>query len=85
MTCFVVPVVKRRQGLAGELLEGAVELARSRGATTVEGYPVDVAAASSASAAELYHGTLSMFLSHGFREVARPSHRRATVRRRVRL
>ena len=50
-----------------------MRLAREHGATVIEGHPVDVDAKASASAAELYHGPLSVFLGAGFHEVARPT------------
>ena len=81
VTCFVVPRRVRRRGLSGPLLQGAVDLARRGGAAVVEGYPVDVSARSSTSAAELYHGPLQVFLRAGFTEVARPRPDRAVVRR----
>lgn len=81
VSCFVVRVGSRRKGLAPALLAGAVELARANGATAVEGHPVDPDARASVSAAELYHGPLSVFLAAGFREVARPSPARVVVRR----
>ena len=68
VTCFVVRVGKRRQGLAEELLRGAVDLARRHGAHVVEGYPLDTTVRT-ASSAELFHGPLSVFLRLGFREV----------------
>jgi GNAT superfamily N-acetyltransferase len=80
VTCFVVRVGHRRKGVASALLNGAVDLARRHGASIVEAYPVD-AVARRASAAELYHGPLSVFLAAGFAEVARPSTARAVVRR----
>lgn len=83
VTCFVVRVGHRRQGLGSVLLEAAVDLAGTHGAAVVEGYPVDVAARATTSSAELYHGTLSLFVAHGFTEVARPSPGRALVRRRL--
>lgn len=76
LTCFVVRVGHRRQGVAGELLEGAVALARSGGARVLEAYPID----GSGSASELYHGTASMFAAAGFEEVARTSRTRTVVR-----
>jgi len=79
VTCFVVRVGHRRQGVASALLDGAVDLARRHGASTVEGYPVN-ATGRKASSAELYHGPLSVFLDAGFTEVARPSAARAVVR-----
>jgi GNAT superfamily N-acetyltransferase len=80
VTCFVVRRGARRQGLAGPLLDGAVALARDAGATTVEGYPLDLAVRTSTSAAALYHGPLSVFLRAGFTEVARPAPDRPVVR-----
>jgi len=80
VTCFVVRVGKRRQGLAEVLLEGAVDLARRHGATTIEGYPIDTTVRA-ASAAELFHGPLAVFLRLGFTEVgARTSKARPVVR-----
>jgi GNAT superfamily N-acetyltransferase len=78
LTCFVVRVGHRRQGVAAALLEGATELARAGGARVVEAYPVD--AASGASSAELYHGPLSIFEAAGWQVLARPNERRALVR-----
>ena len=80
LTCFVVRVGHRRQGVAGTLLDGALGLARSHGARAVEAYPVDVAAKPSVSASELYHGPLHLFVARGFREVARSGSARAVVR-----
>ena len=80
LTCFVVRVGHRRQGVAGALLDGALELARSHGARRVEAYPLDVAAKPSVSASELYHGPLHLFIARGFREVARSGAARAVVR-----
>ena len=80
VTCFVVRVGHRRQGVATALLEGAVALARGRNAAAVEGYAVDASKRESVSAAELYHGPLSLFADAGFTEVSRPSPARAVVR-----
>ncbi|MCV2487871.1 GNAT family N-acetyltransferase [Geodermatophilus sp. YIM 151500] len=80
VTCFVVRRPARRQGLSAELLAGAVDLARRGGAAVVEGYPVDPAVRRPASAAELYHGVLPVFLRAGFTEVARPQPARPVVR-----
>ncbi|WP_369139069.1 GNAT family N-acetyltransferase [Modestobacter versicolor] len=79
VTCFVVRVGSRRQGLTEVLLDGAVDLARRHGARAVEGYPLDTTVRT-ASAAELFHGPLSVFLRLGFTEVARPSKARPVVR-----
>lgn len=71
VTCFVVRTGRRRNGLARHLLSGAVDLATSNGATTVEGNAVD--ATTRMSSADLYRGPLSVFLAEGFSVVRRNS------------
>jgi GNAT superfamily N-acetyltransferase len=68
IVCFVVRPGFRRRGVAGALLEGAVGYARSRGATMVEGYPVDTAG-ERISTAFAYVGTTGMFERAGFHRV----------------
>ncbi len=80
VTCFVVRLEHRRKGVARELLRGAVEYARSGGAAVVEGYPVDPGVRPSLTAAERFHGTVSLFESGGFTVVRRPSATRAIMR-----
>ncbi|KQX06647.1 MULTISPECIES: GNAT family N-acetyltransferase [unclassified Leifsonia] len=82
VTCFVVRVGHRRQGIGGALLQGAIDQAVRLGARVIEGYPVD-AGRERKSSAELYHGTLSQFLAAGFELTARPSPSRAVVTLRV--
>ncbi len=79
VTCFVVRVGHRRHGVAGRLLDGAVDLAVRHGARTVEAYPVDPAVRPTGSSG-MYQGTVSMYLRAGFAEVARPSASRAVMR-----
>ena len=88
VTGFVVRVGHRRRGLGGALLRGAVEpwsrgaveQARSLAARVLEGCPVDVAAKATVSAAELCHGSRSLFEAAGFEVVSRLSAGRALVR-----
>lgn len=80
ITCFVVPVGHRRQGVAAELVYGAVDLARSYGASTVEACAVDTATTGRISSADLYRGPLSVYLSAGFTEVSRTSPQWVLVR-----
>lgn len=80
ITCFFVARPHRGRGVTRELTEAACRFARSRGATVVEAYPV-VPDESGYPAAFAYTGLLSAFLACGFVEVARPSLRRAIVRR----
>ena len=83
VTCFVVRMEFRRRGLARALLRGAVEHALSNDATVIEGYPVDPEVRPSLSAAERYHGTVSLFRDGGFELIRRPSATRAIMRRTV--
>lgn len=79
VTCFVVRTGHRRQGIAGVLLAAAVEHARASGAHTLEGYPLDPEVRRFSSA-DLYRGTVHLFLAAGFDVVARPKGDRAVVR-----
>jgi GNAT superfamily N-acetyltransferase len=82
VTCFFVHRAGRRRGLARTLLGAAVDYAGARGATAVEGHPVDTEGEKRGSG-DLYHGTLAMFLSAGFELVDRRGTRRALVRRQL--
>jgi GNAT superfamily N-acetyltransferase len=69
IVCFVVPSEYRGQGVARELLEGAIAYARKRGVELLESYPVDRQQPSAADAP--WFGSRSMFAEAGFAEVAR--------------
>jgi ribosomal protein S18 acetylase RimI-like enzyme len=83
IVCFVVRVGFRRRGIAGALITAAVEHARSHGARMIEGYPVDTSERQKVSAAELYHGSVTLFTGAGFSVDARPLPGRALVTLRV--
>ncbi|MCR4398798.1 MAG: GNAT family N-acetyltransferase [Firmicutes bacterium] len=78
IVCFFVAKGSRRKGMTVELIDAAVDYARSRGARIVEGYPVVPAGMNMTWA---YTGVESAFLKAGFQVVARPSARRLIVRR----
>jgi GNAT superfamily N-acetyltransferase len=82
VTCFAVDSHDRRSGVGSALLRAAVEFAGEHGATAVEGYPVDATALKAASVAgsALFTGTVAMFASAGFVEVARPTRTRPLMR-----
>jgi GNAT superfamily N-acetyltransferase len=84
VTCFVVLVGHRRQGVTGELLEGAISFARDQGARTLEACAVDTAQAGKVPAANLYRGPLSTYLAAGFKELSRTSPSWVLVRRSLR-
>jgi len=76
--CFVVPSAYREQGVARELLAGAVAYARRRGVRLLEAYPVDDSRPGAAQAP--WFGSKRMFDAAGFEEVARHKPSRPIVR-----
>ena len=80
VSCFVVSPGQRRTGVARALLAAAVNHAFAHGATVVEGYPVDPAQRPKAGPADLYVGTLGLFLAAGFEVVSDAVPGRAVVR-----
>ncbi len=82
INCFFIHRDHRGTGVATALLDAAVAHAERRGATIVEGYPIDREAKPSRSA-DLFVGTLTMFRDAGFEEVNRVGDR-PLVRRRLR-
>ncbi|MBA2741931.1 MAG: GNAT family N-acetyltransferase [Actinobacteria bacterium] len=78
LVCFYVHPSAKRAGVASALLEAAVERAKSRGVTAVEGYPVREGHMN----IDAYTGYLPMFIAAGF-EPVRAAGRRTIVRSRV--
>jgi GNAT superfamily N-acetyltransferase len=81
IVCFVVPSEFRKQGVARELLSGAIAYAKKRGIKLLEAYPVDKSATSPADAS--WFGSKRMYDEAGFHEVARRRPGRPVVRLRV--
>jgi GNAT superfamily N-acetyltransferase len=77
VTCFVTRAGYRKQGVASALARAAVDFARARGARALEGYPIT---STNALLEEFHVGTERMFLDAGFREIGRPTVRRAVMR-----
>ncbi len=71
IACFFVVRRMRGEGISRRILAAAVELARSRGASIVEAYPVDPS-----SPSYRFMGFVPMFEAAGFREVGRAGSRR---------
>jgi GNAT superfamily N-acetyltransferase len=82
ISCLFVARPWRRRGVSRGLIEAAVAHARSRGATLVEGYPVEPATPQ--ADAFVWTGLASVFERAGFHEAARRSPTRPIMRRRVR-
>jgi GNAT superfamily N-acetyltransferase len=77
--CFFIHRSHRRRGVAGVLLDAAVEHAGAAGARVLEGYPCGD---THGGAAALYTGTWPLFERAGFTVYQRPeSGRRLVVRR----
>ena len=79
--CFVVPAPHRSQGVARQLLAGAIDYAARRGAKIVEAYPVDRRGRCADDT--MSFGAKSMFDAAGFEEVARRKPARPVVRLRI--
>jgi GNAT superfamily N-acetyltransferase len=83
VTCFYIHRSHRRGGVAAALLDAAVDHAGARGATAVEGYPVDTGGGRRPSG-DLFTGTVTLFANAGFTEHSRPpTGRRIVMRRRI--
>lgn len=72
INCFYLPRAERRQGIATELLDAAVDYAFARGAASIDGYPLIHTTSGPNS---LYVGTVSMFERAGFVEIRRVKER----------
>ena len=75
IVCFVVDREAQGRGIAGELLDAAVEHARKRGTAAVEAY-------AHRAKEDDYMGGLRLYRAHGF-EPVRETSKRAIVRRRL--
>jgi ribosomal protein S18 acetylase RimI-like enzyme len=79
IVCFVVPSEYRHQGVARQLLDGAIAYARKSGAELLEAYPFD--RRTRTADAFMWFGSKSMFDRAGFVEVARRKPTRPIMRR----
>jgi GNAT superfamily N-acetyltransferase len=75
LVCFYVPRRRRGAGLVRRLLAGAIDHARSNGATIVEAYPVD-----RESPSFRFMGFVPVFASAGFRDLGMTGTRRHVMR-----
>lgn len=81
--CFFVRTGFRRQGLMHTLLDRAVDLAATHGATAVEGFPMSSGQGPGKrrSSGDLYVGAEPVFAACGFTVVRRPTASRVVMRR----
>ena len=77
VTCFFVAREYRRKGLAGDLLDAAVELARRSAAKAIEGFPTQ---GNKRANSDSQVGTEQIFAARGFEAVRRPSSNRVIMR-----
>jgi GNAT superfamily N-acetyltransferase len=82
IVCFFVDKQARGRGVSEALLKGAIDYARSQGATLLEAYPVDKDAPSHPDF--MFFGAKTMYDRAGFKEVARRKETRPVVRRALR-
>lgn len=76
LVCLFIHKHFRGKGLAGYLVTAAAMHARANGAQRVDAYAVHP---EGRAAADLYHGTPSMYRAAGFTEVARPNDNRVLM------
>jgi GNAT superfamily N-acetyltransferase len=79
LPCFYVRRTHRGQGVMDALIEAAVPVAAEVGAPALESYPVDTAVPGHTT--NLFLGVASVFVRHGFQEVARRNPARPIMRR----
>lgn len=80
LTCFVVRVGYRRQGITYAMAKAAVDHARSSGASAIEAYPMITHPDQEITWGELHVGALKVIQAAGFSEVLHPSKRRYIMR-----
>ena len=83
VVCFFIHRTERASGVGSALLDAAVEEAANRGATIVEGYPVDPRGKKTSNGSA-FTGLEAMFRAAGFEEVERRSPGRPIMRKSVR-
>ena len=80
VVCFAVRAGYRGRGITYDLAKAAVEYARKNGARAIEGYPIFTKAGEEITWGEVHVGSHKVFRAVGFREVTRPTKRRAVMR-----
>ncbi|MGH3149857.1 MAG: hypothetical protein ACRDOB_03885, partial [Streptosporangiaceae bacterium] len=80
ITCMVVRLPYRRQGLTYVLTRAAVDYARRNGARAVEGYSMIADPGQEITWGELHVGSRDAFAAAGFRAVSWPTKRRVVMR-----
>lgn len=80
VTCFVTRAGFRKRGVSRALAGATVDFAREGGAAAVEGYPLILKPGEESTWGELFVGSYSVFVDAGYREVSRPTLRRAVMR-----
>ncbi len=80
VTCFVVRKGYRGRGLTYPLARATVDFARERGARSLEAYAMITQPGKEVTWGELHVGASQVFEEAGFKEVSRPTLRRAVMR-----
>jgi len=79
LVCFFVAKQFRGQGVARQLLSGAIEYAVNQGARIIEAYPT-IPKSDNLPPVSSFMGVPSLFAQAGFIEIARPSQARMIMR-----
>lgn len=79
IACLIVRPGFRGRGLTYPLVAAAVEHARHRGASAIEGYPM-LTEGATVTWGEMNVGSIGAFAAAGFHEISRPTKRRVVMR-----
>ena len=80
--CFFVRVGHRKKGTTRAMLAAAVEVAKENGARAIEGFPL---ADDNPTTLDGYYGRERLFAACGFECIARPTPKRAVMRRELKF
>ena len=80
VTCVLTRAGFRKRGVSRALARAAVDFARAREARALEAYPMITEPGRDVPWGELHVGSRSIFVAAGFKEVGRPTPRRAVMR-----
>ena len=80
ITCLIVRMGHRRHGITYPLVAAAADYAKARGASAIEGYPMNTEAGRDITWGELHVGPHGAFVAAGFEPITHPTARRTVMR-----
>jgi GNAT superfamily N-acetyltransferase len=80
LPCFFIRRQQRSRGVAGALIQAAIEFVKSQGGTIIEAYPTRPRSDQKLPPVSSFMGVPALFKKAGFEECARPSDSRVIMR-----